>query len=855
MTHRTSATSHAAEADWRFLLPATTAEPFDHVLLLGGSEHLPSTLVTLGVARRVSRALPEGVKVDALVILADANVVSLDAVAPHLQSDGVLYWEIDRRAARRLALTPGRAMKQLRRFGLTPAATYWVKPGFAERQMYLPFAAAGAFRWYLNTLHRSRTPSTLLINAALRALAVTAHGLRALAPCFAVTAVRGPVRPAAIAARARAEGVAVSEDASPVLLAHGRNDWNRIVMLWFEPGSDTPAATMKFPRVRTFNDRIDWEHQVLQGLSTELEPSLRVSVPASTRFSCNGLAVTSQTCVRGASLHSRAGPVALGVFEDLGHAAGWLAAFHQRTTIHRTCAREWVTAHLVNGVCKEYAEAFGLTPAEASLFEAVARRAVALDGHTVPIAWQHADFCPQNVYLDGDRVSVIDWETARRGPALADLLSFIAYWGADVSGCGTDEKRLEHFDVLFFAADRAHPYLTAIDETIAEYMRRLDMPRTLLPFLIVYTFVEKALEDARRVAVLDVPPARPRARTLEVAFVERMADKAEQLLGGGSAPAFHPSGDRADVTVAIATADRPLQLARSITAILSGSMLPAELIVVDQSTDFASADAIAATAGHHGVAVTYVRQPRLGLAASRNAAIARATRPIIVFTDDDCVPHWQWLARVVASFTSAAQPDAVAGRILALGPERPGFHAMSTHVSNVRALFRGRSLPWKIGSGANTAVRRGWLERVGGFDESLGVGSPGQAAEDVDLVYRLLAAGAAIQYEPDAIVFHERADTPRRLATSRAYGFGMGTFCARWIRRGDAYGVCMLAGWCVDRVRALGGACLYRRWWRLREEGTALRGLLDGIADGLTARARAAVPIPASQRTLGRRHA
>ena len=136
-----------------------------------------------------------------------ASATSLDAIAPYLQSNGVLYWEIDRRAPGRLALTPGRAMRQLRRFGLSQAATYWVKPGFPDRQMYLPFSAAGAFRWYVNTLHRSRTLPTLLINAALRALAVTTHGLRALAPCFAVTAVRGPVRPATVVARARAAGV------------------------------------------------------------------------------------------------------------------------------------------------------------------------------------------------------------------------------------------------------------------------------------------------------------------------------------------------------------------------------------------------------------------------------------------------------------------------------------------------------------------------------------------------------------------------------------------------------------------------------------------------------------------------
>jgi GT2 family glycosyltransferase len=295
-----------------------------------------------------------------------------------------------------------------------------------------------------------------------------------------------------------------------------------------------------------------------------------------------------------------------------------------------------------------------------------------------------------------------------------------------------------------------------------------------------------------------------------------------------------PDVSRIDLTVAVATMNRPSALARCITAILMGHALPAELLIIDQSTQPETACAVAAAGWDLVVPLRYVRQPHRGLAASRNAAIAHASRPIMVFTDDDCVPDEGWLTAIAAGFDGAEKPDAVTGRVLPLGPERPGLYAVSTRASRVRAVYRGRSVPWAVGSGGNTAVKRDWLDRVGGFDERLGAGSSGQSAEDLDVLYRLLRAGATVRYEPDAIVFHERQDGARRLASRPSYGFGMGAFCALRARRHDAYAGWMFARWCFDRGRALLTACVRRRWRRVREELLMLRGAACGIAYGLT---------------------
>ena len=296
------------------------------------------------------------------------------------------------------------------------------------------------------------------------------------------------------------------------------------------------------------------------------------------------------------------------------------------------------------------------------------------------------------------------------------------------------------------------------------------------------------------------------------------------------------SGDRprADVTVAVSTVARPDSLARCITAVVEGQLLPREIVIVDQSADSATEEIVRSQGWDRTVAVRYIRQARRGLAASRNVAIANAAFPIIAFTDDDCVPDPEWLAQIVAACNGDGHPNVVTGRILPLGPERPGVFAVSSRPDTTRTLYRGRVLPWTVGSGGNTAVERDWLARIGGFDEALGAASPGMSAEDTDLLYRLLRAGAAVQYEPQAIVFHERQDLRRRLASRTSYGYGMGAFCAKWARRRDLYALVMLAHWMFERTRALLASFVRRRSQRIREELMMLRGAACGIFYGLS---------------------
>ncbi len=286
------------------------------------------------------------------------------------------------------------------------------------------------------------------------------------------------------------------------------------------------------------------------------------------------------------------------------------------------------------------------------------------------------------------------------------------------------------------------------------------------------------------------------------------------------------------IVVAIPTLDRPDRLARCLDALLAGDALPCAVVVVDQGADDATLHEVEARRDGGVPLVHLSREPR-GLSAARNAAATVTGRPIVAFIDDDCVPSRRWVAALERAFAGPAALAAVTGPVLPLGPERPGFHAVSVRSRAVPAEFRRRALPWRVGTGGNTAVRREWLERVGGYDERLGTGSPGHAGEDMDLLYRLLRSGATVRYEPGAAVFHERQDTARRLASRPRYGHGMGAFCGIWLRRRDPYALGILARWSMDRGRGLAGACILGRWRRVREEALMLRGAGAGLLYGL----------------------
>lgn len=291
----------------------------------------------------------------------------------------------------------------------------------------------------------------------------------------------------------------------------------------------------------------------------------------------------------------------------------------------------------------------------------------------------------------------------------------------------------------------------------------------------------------------------------------------------------------ANLAVAIATMDRPDDLACCLEAILKGDVLPGELVVIDQSAG-QDTERLMERFRDAPCQVHYVHQPKRGLSASRNTAIEHSSSPFIAFSDDDCVPDPAWVARLEQAFLSAPFPAAVSGRVLPYGAESPELYSVSPRESTICADYTGKNIPWNVGTGGNFAIQREWLERVGKYDERLGAGSPGKAAEDADMIFRLLRSGGMIRYEPKVVVFHKRQDISRRMTSRWNYGFGIGTFCASWLRRLDFYSAYILASWLSTLSRELLGLTLRGQRQEAQQRVQSLSGTLKGFVYGLGAK-------------------
>lgn len=292
----------------------------------------------------------------------------------------------------------------------------------------------------------------------------------------------------------------------------------------------------------------------------------------------------------------------------------------------------------------------------------------------------------------------------------------------------------------------------------------------------------------------------------------------------------------ANITVAIPTLDRPVELARCLEALLTGTVLPAEVLIVNQGEQAHVEQVINQCHRMHSTPIIQCPQPPRGLSAARNLAMARARCHVIAFTDDDCVPAPDWLAHIERTLISSPGADGMTGSILPLGKAAPGYFPISIRSRRTEVLFHGRTLPWHVGSGGNFAIRQDWLRQVGGYDERLGAGSPGKAAEDTDIFYRLLQAGASIRYEPGAIIYHERQDAAHLIRSFWSYSHGIGAFVAKHLRKGDLYAAYILAVWLFWLFWRTGASILRRNRIYAGEGWLSLKGCSHGLAYGFKLR-------------------
>ena len=141
----------------------------------------------------------------------------------------------------------------------------------------------------------------------------------------------------------------------------------------------------------------------------------------------------------------------------------------------------------------------------------------------------------------------------------------------------------------------------------------------------------------------------------------------------------------------------------------------AELIVVDDAGASEEARALAERFG-----ARYEPHPRpLGLNVARNTGVERSRGELVVFVDDDVEVCDGWLDALLAAVRGHPAVEVFTGPILARLEGSPP-HSCGRERPPITALDLGlKDTPTRFAWGANMAIRRDALERIGPFDVSL----------------------------------------------------------------------------------------------------------------------------------------
>jgi glycosyltransferase involved in cell wall biosynthesis len=177
------------------------------------------------------------------------------------------------------------------------------------------------------------------------------------------------------------------------------------------------------------------------------------------------------------------------------------------------------------------------------------------------------------------------------------------------------------------------------------------------------------------------------------------------------------------------------------------------VLVVDQNEDDRVAGVLAR---HPHLQIEHLRSPR-GLSRARNAALPRIDADLTAFPDDDCVYPPGLLVRVATRFSSEPDLDGLTGRAEdASGSSSASWKGDPTSLTAENLWNRAISF--------TIFLRSGVVERVGAFDERLGLGSPEpwSSGEEIDYLIRAVRSGARIEYDPSLVVQHDvRVDDSR----------------------------------------------------------------------------------------------
>jgi len=230
------------------------------------------------------------------------------------------------------------------------------------------------------------------------------------------------------------------------------------------------------------------------------------------------------------------------------------------------------------------------------------------------------------------------------------------------------------------------------------------------------------------------------------------------------------------VSVIIAVKNGQDTLKKSIDSILSCAYDNFEIICVDDGSTDKTAEILKSYSGRLKVIANI---SSAGPSRARNEAAVAAAGEFLAFTDADCVVDEHWLAELVRCFTGSEvaaaggrqavpEDDSAFGKDVSLFMRALGF--LTDYLHSGEGIAEVEHNP-----SCNSMYRKSVFLEAGGFLAGLWPG------EDVELDYRLRKKRLTIMFNPAAVVYHYRPDSPRKFYKMMSrYGWAQGILVRKY---------------------------------------------------------------------------
>ncbi|MDJ0537022.1 MAG: glycosyltransferase family 2 protein [Xenococcaceae cyanobacterium MO_207.B15] len=225
-----------------------------------------------------------------------------------------------------------------------------------------------------------------------------------------------------------------------------------------------------------------------------------------------------------------------------------------------------------------------------------------------------------------------------------------------------------------------------------------------------------------------------------------------------------------DIAAIICTHNRERYLGAAIDSLLNQDWENYEILVIDNGSTDNTRELVESKL--NDPRLKYFYEPELGLSVARNRGAKETTAPVLAYLDDDAEASSQWLRVITTAFKDNAQLAIAGGKVTLLLPEDtilPNWISESM-TSSLGAYDLGTEVvyvdnPNLTPRGLNYAIRRTFLDTVGGFDPNLGrVGKNLLSNEELFMTELALKQGWQVAYLPEALAAHNVS--PERLKQS-----------------------------------------------------------------------------------------